>query len=44
VADSNGAITSLTYTTTGALTRIAVTVERTVALRYHLLVSREVLP
>jgi len=44
LGDPDGAIIGLTYTATGALVRIAVTVERTVALRYHLLVSREVLP
>jgi len=44
LADPDGAITGLTYTATGALVRISVTIERTMALRYHLLVSREVLP
>lgn len=44
LADSNGAITALTFTATGTLVQVAVTVERTMALHYHLLVSREVLP
>ncbi len=44
LADPDGAITDLTYTAAGTLLRIAVTVERTVTLRYHLLVSREVSP
>lgn len=39
-----GAITGLSYTVAGTLVQISVTVERTVALRYHLLVSREVQP
>jgi len=44
LADPAGAITALTYTATGTLLDITVTVERTVTLRYHLLVSREVSP
>jgi len=44
LADTCGAITGVMYTAAGTLVRIVVTVERTVALRYHLLVSREVLP
>ncbi len=44
LADPAGSITNLTYTATGTLVRITVTVERTVALHYHLLVSREVAP
>ncbi len=44
LADPAGHITNLTYTATGTLLRITVTVERIVALHYHLLVSREVAP
>ena len=44
LADPTGAITALTYTATGTLLDMTVTVERTVTLRYHLLVSREVSP
>ncbi len=44
LADPAGAITAVAYTATGTLVRITVTVERTVTLRYHLLVSREVAP
>jgi len=44
LADPAGALTDVAYTATGTLLRITVTVERTVALHYHLLVSREVAP
>ena len=44
LADPAGAITNVAYTATGTLVRITITVERTVALHYHLLVSREVAP
>ena len=44
LADPAGAISDVAYTATGTLLRITITVERTVALQYHLLVSREVVP
>lgn len=44
LADPAGRITNLAYTATGTLLRVAIMVERTVALHYHLLVSREVAP
>jgi len=44
LTDPDGAITDLTYTAAGTLVRITVMVERTVTLRYHLLMSREVAP
>lgn len=44
LADPAAAITNVAYTATGTLVRITVTVERIVALHYHLLVSREVAP
>jgi len=44
LSDPDGAITGVAYTATGTLVQIVVTVERTVVLHYHLVVSREVVP
>jgi len=44
LADPAGAITNVAYTAMGTLVRMTIKVERTVALHYHLLVSREVAP
>ncbi len=44
LADPSGAVTGLTYTAPGTVLRIAIMVERIVALHYRLVVSREVAP